>query len=185
MDKESLISKLRKLKVLSERGEEGESLKAKILIKKLADSYNIDLDKVFNQEERKIYKFKYSNALEKTIFFQCLLNIFGSKSEQYQNCFRYVNGKMEMCLKLTELEYLLFEDFYSFHRKQFKEELLKQSELILRAYVHNQKLYNITKEENQKNNKSEELSIDEITSILRFSQNMDNKGIKKYRKALE
>lgn len=69
MDKKSLISKLRKLKVLSERGEEGESLKAKILIKKLADSYNIDLDKIFNQEERKVYKFKYSNSLEKSIFF--------------------------------------------------------------------------------------------------------------------
>lgn len=111
------------------------------------------------------------------------MNIFGSESEQYKTCFRYVNGKMEICLKLTELEYLLFDDFYSFHREQFKEELLKQSELILRAYVHNQSLYNIT-EKKEKNNKSE-LSIDEIASILRFSQNMDNKGIKKYRKALK
>lgn len=187
MDKESLFDKIKKLQALSERGVGGEATNAKSLLNKLLKENGICLEDIFGEENKRVaYKIKYSSSLEKMLLWQCIAHLFGSDSEPYNTAFRYRTGKMEIYLNLTKTEYILFNDYFEFHKKQLKEKIKQQEKIILRAYIHNQDIYDIAEksEEENKDTKSK-MSMSEILSILAMSDKMDEDGIENYHKRIE
>lgn len=66
---EALISKLKKLKNLADRGVAGEAINAKKILHQLLDKYNLCYEEIFDEETRKAYAFSYSSKEEKRLFF--------------------------------------------------------------------------------------------------------------------
>jgi len=181
---ESIISKLRKLKELVDRGEQGEAINAKVLLNNLLKKYNIKYEDVFCVEEvRKNYNFKYSSKEEQKLFFHCVANMFGTKSEIWKTCFKYKNGKMENFLNLTSLEYALFDDFYNFHRNFWKEYIKKQQDLLIKAYINGQNLWDISPKEENEKSKAKKYDIKELMAIMALADKMKGE-IPQYRKSL-
>ena len=93
---------------------------------------------------------------------------------------------MKQYLKLTSLEYALFNDFYEFHRKYWKAYIKKQMSLLMKAYIESQSIYNISPREDDENISSNKSAYDmrEIMAILALSEQMKD-HVPQYRKSLE
>ena len=183
---EALISKLKKLKSLADRGVAGEAINAKKILHQLLDKYNLCYEEIFDEETRKAYVFSYSSKEEKKLFFHCVANVFGTKSEIWKTCFHYKNGEMKQYLRLTSLEYALFNDFYEFHRRYWKEYIKKQMSLLMKAYIESQHIYDISPREDDEDISSNKSAYDmrEIMAILALSEQMKD-HVPQYRKSLK
>lgn len=117
------------------------------------------------------------------LFFNCVANIFGSKSDIYKNSYHYLNGQMKIYLKLTSLEYALFSDFYEFHRKYWREYIKKQQHLLMRAYIDSQNIYDISPRDKNDIKTKFNINMDEIVAMLALSEQMKN-IVPQYRKCL-
>lgn len=182
---EAIISKLRKLKNLADRGEQGEAINAKKLLLVLLNKYGLKYEEVFNEEVRKDYAFSYSSKEEKMLFFNCIANVFGTKSEIWKECYHYKNGKMIWYLKLTPLEYALFKDFWEFHRKYWKDYIKNQMNLLMRAYINSQGIFDISpKEEREELKMPSPKELKELWAVMALSEQMKD-HVPQYRKALK
>lgn len=181
---ETIISKIEKLRELAEQGYKGEAKNAKLFLEKYLNKYGITLEDLDNKK-RKVneYKFKYSSKFEKLLLFQCIVKIFGSKSEIWKNGYRYKNGRMEFIFEMTEFEYILLKDYYEFHTKEFKKQLKLQEELFFSAYLEKHKIYNKDKDENIKKSSSN-YSLSELITIFSMVDNLNKNG-QIYYKAIE
>lgn len=183
MNNENIINKIKKLKALSDRGIGGEATNASKLLNELLIKYNLKYEEIFDVENKKVYSFSYSSKEEKTLLANCIANLFGSNSEIFKTLFRYKNGEMKFYLKLSNLEYALFSEFYNFHRNNWKEYLKKQTKLLLMSYIEAQKIYDISPEDENKKEKSS-LSMTEIMAILSLAKQAEE-DLPKFRKVIE
>lgn len=178
---ENIVSKILKLKELSERGVEGEMDNAKILLQKYLSKYNITLEEILKDKEKKeVYTFKYKSKFEKTILLQCIANLFGSKSQIWKSTYRYRNGKMEFLIELNKSEYIILKDFYEFHINEFNIQLKKMQDNLLSSYIYKQNLYDLTPSNND--SKESKISYSDLMSILNIASSMNTN---QYRKSLK
>lgn len=183
---ENIVSKILKLKELSERGVGGEMDNAKILLQKYLSKYNITLEEILKDKEKKeIYTFKYKSNFEKRILIQCVANLFGSQSQIWKSIRRYRNGKMEYLIELNKSEYVILKDFYEFHINEFNIQLKKMQDNLLRSYIYKQDLYDYSDDDSissDNNSKESKISYSDLMSILSMADNMNTN---QYRKSLK
>lgn len=178
---DNIIKKILKLKELSERGIGGEMDNAKFLLQQYLRKYNVTLEEILkNKEKKEKYTFKYKSKFEKSLFIQCVANLFGSKSEIWKSFYRYKNGKMEFIIELSKSEYIILKDYYEFHIKEFNIQLKKIQDNILSSYIYKQNLYDLTPSDI--NSEKSKISYSDLMSILNMADNMNTN---QYRKALE
>lgn len=176
----SIFNRLQKLKVLVERGVDGEAINAKEKLEKALAKYGITLEEFLRKDEEiKKWKVRYKNKTEKQILYQCFIHLFGSDSEQYKNSFfRYRNGEMALYLGLTKSEYILFSDFYNFHCENWKEILKDKEEKLFMAYIHKNKLFDSNPSEEKVERQSKQsstFSLADLEEILSMAGTMKNK----------
>lgn len=182
---EAILEKLRKIKALADRGVDGEAEMAKKMLYQFLDKYGLKYEDVFVEEKVNDYEFSYSSKEEKKLFFHCVANVFGTKSEIWKTSYHYKNGAMKLYLKLTPFEYILFKDFYEFHREYWKNYIKTQMDLLMKAYIESQGIYDISPKDEtlpKKNYSAKE--IREMWTVLALSENMKD-SVPQYRKAIE
>lgn len=181
---ENIIEKLRKIKKLADKGINGESENAKLLLKQLMQKYGINDFQIEENEPKKDYKFHVKNQLEERLFFNCMANLFGSESEIMNSGYNYKHRKKDLYFNMTLSEYVLAREFFDFHVKYFNKTMEKEKMKILRAYIHANDIFDITpqNQETGETGKTEE-SITEIMEILAMSERIKNE-IPTFRKSL-
>lgn len=114
MDKAEL---LKKVKVLSEKGNAGEKENAQKMLEKLMKKYNIS-DLELDEEKIIKYDIKWANKTEEKLKAQIFYSVVGDINDDKKFCsyYRAKNG----CVYCTASEYLEFEakcEFYIYHLK--------------------------------------------------------------------
>lgn len=180
---DKIIETILNLKKLMERASnEEEADAAKRALDRKLQRYNITLEDIINQTEKKeIYCIRYSSKEEKQILIQCVVNLFGSESDIFAKSYRYRNGKMEMYFPLTKFEFICLSEFFNFHKEEYKRQFEALKKKMLLAYIENQSIYDITPNKN-KSNKKENLSMRDLEDIVRLASTMRTF---KFRKAIE
>lgn len=181
---ENIIEKLRKIKKLADKGINGESENAKLLLKQLMQKYGINDFQIEDNEPQENYMFHVKNKLEETLFYNCMANLFGSESEIMKSGYHYRNRKKDLYFTMKLSEYLLAKDFFNFHLKYFKQTMEKEKRKILKAYIHANDIFDITPQnkETGETEKTDE-SITEIIEMLAMSERLKN-NIPTFRKSL-
>lgn len=174
----NILERLNKLKELAERGIEGEAENAKRFLNKELLKYNMTLEDLLTSKEEKHKRtIKYSSHFEKVLLIQCMVFLFGSNSEVFANAGRYRNGKMEIHLEISDLDFILLDDFFNFHKKCFKEELLNKQEKLFQAYLNVNDLYDSAPKEEQSKSKKKKVkfSFSDLLEISSMSSSMEKK----------
>lgn len=174
---QNILERLNKLKELAERGIEGEAENAKRFLNRELRKYNMSLDDLIASKEEKHKRIiKYSSAFERSLLVQCVVFLFGSNSEIFSNTYRYRNGKMEMHFEISDLDFVLLDDFFNFYRNCLKEELKKSQEKLYQAYLSSNNLYDSAPEEERKGKtKPCKFSFADLLEIQIMSSNMEKK----------
>lgn len=134
-----IIDKIKKVMALAEQGEAGEAQAARIALEAMLQKYGLKLEDLKN-EKRHERTFQLKTLKECIIFYQCLANLFGKKSEAYRNTGIYKRQKM-VAADMTDLEYADFAPFFEFHLENYRKERKKIMNSIMEAYVNKHKLF--------------------------------------------
>lgn len=178
---ESVLSKILKLKELADRGVDGEAINARTLLEKHLARYGLTLDDLTNpKEEIKEYSFRYGSDSEKTVILQCIINLFGTLSEEWKNVYRYRTGKMIIFIKTTPVRYSLLEDFINFHLNNYRTELKRMQINFLHSYLQKYDLFDKDEElrkangNEAKHRKSKMDSLLDWAYIMKLQEGMGN-----------
>ena len=82
---------------------------------------------------------------------------------------------MEFVVNMTEFEYFIFEDFYNFHKQEFKEQLERQKEMFMIAYLEKHDIFNKDKDDNIHKKQASNFSLSELMTILSMVDNIQGK----------
>lgn len=134
-----IIDKMKKVMALAEQGEAGEAQAARIALESMLQKYGLKLEDLKN-EERHERIFQLKTLKESMIFYQCLANLFGKKSEAFRKSGTYRRQKM-VAADMTDLEYADFAPFFEFHLENYRKERKKIMNSIMEAYVNKHKLF--------------------------------------------
>lgn len=177
---ETVISRLRKIRTLAERGETGEAEAARRLLEQQLSKYGLTLEDLAS-EKRKLRTFKYSNKRELQLLAHVLYNQFGTKSEVGKNS-TYNSSRKVMMTEMTDLEYADFAPLWDYYRKNFKREIQKLEKDFLHAFIVKFRLFDISEKEETESKQKNELSYEEIKRILELAGTI---SVNPYRRALE
>ena len=111
MDK--ILEKLRKIKELADRGEQGEAIAAKKKLEEGLERHGLklsDLDSIKKTQR----KFKYFYAGEKDIIFQIIMKVLNIGNITYSG---WKNKKL-IGIDLSDIEFLEIRSLVDFHLKQ-------------------------------------------------------------------
>ncbi|MDR0872240.1 MAG: hypothetical protein LBN27_02075 [Prevotellaceae bacterium] len=170
---ESIIEKLKKIQTLAERGCNGEMENAKFLLDKLLKQYNLTLEDL-SSEIRKERVFKNCNA---AVFIMCSYKIFGVK--RTKTSYNYKNKPKDLCIELTDLEYIEISEFYNFHKRNFDKEFQKMKVDFQCSYQLKHELYT---EKNDSDDKGKSYSQEELEKLLTYASMMEDVA---FHKAIE
>lgn len=134
---ETIISRLKKVKELADRGESGEAIAAKNKLLILLEKHNLTLEDII-EDKKKDYKFKYVYSREKSIMLHCISKVTDNPNLEYSH---YKNKKKEFFVKLTEWQYIESKDLINFHVSQFRKETEKKMKFLLSAYMNKHHLF--------------------------------------------
>lgn len=173
MDKLSIINKLKKLKVLSERGIDGEANNARLLLEKLSLNSGISLaeleDEDFEQEVEK-FEIKVSSKWdEKRIFEHCYYRYFNTNSISYWEV-----SKSVFKIECTKADFIGFSVFYGFHKDKFRAEQERFRRLFVSSYISKHNLYSDIEVESDE---PSTLSDKEVMDILNIRNSLDDETI--------
>lgn len=169
---------MKKLLALSERGVGGEADNARRILKSLLEKYNVTLEDL-RSEKRLLRSFPYKFKEEMTLFYQILINTYGSKSKQSKEA--YYNSKHKrLYVPLTDLEYIDVSNMWEFYRNQFAKERSSLLNDMLTAFIMKHNIFDLTPDPSRE--KPEEPDWEHLEKILNMSSEMENVY---YHKAIE
>ena len=160
---ETIIEKLKKVKELMDRGEEGEALAAKNLLFKLLAKHGLTLDDI-TDDVKKSYLFKYVFAREKRMMLQCISKVADDPKLRYSH---QNDKKKEFWVDLTEWQYIEVSDMIEFHVKQFRKEMELKMDAFLGAYINKHNLFAESSEPGEST-----LTPEELAEFLRQYEGM-------------
>jgi hypothetical protein len=162
---ETIISRLKKIKVLAERGEAGEADVAKERLLVLLDKYGLSL-KDLEEDKKTKYTFRYAFVDEKDLMLQCISKVTDDPKLSYS--YRR-DRKKEFYVELTEWQYVESKDLISFHIKQYRDARKKKMEAFKQAYLSRHRLF-----AESATGEGSKLSEEELDAILREFHSMDD-----------
>lgn len=138
---EAILLKIKKVKALAENGVEGEKEAALKLLNDLCEKYGVSLDDLVEEEPKHEYWIQVRTSVSK-LFIQCLVHMFGA-TERFRADFEQFkcNGHREFRLRMTPTEYIEFNVFFEWHRRNYLEERKKMRDLFFKGYISNHNLY--------------------------------------------
>ncbi len=162
MDKAEL---LKKVQVLANSGVAGERENAQKMLDKLMKKYNIS-EIELSTEKINQYEVNWSNKNEKNLKIQIFYSIVGDIDDNKGFYRRYKNKNSYV--KCTSSEFLEFEAKCAFYCHWLKLEL----DRYYRAFVQRNNLFPPAHLQKQNNNKTDELSEEDI-KMLELASNID------------
>lgn len=138
---EAILLKIKKVKALATNGMEGEKEAALKLLNDLCKKYGVSLDDLEEGEATHEYWVQVRTSVSK-LFIQCLAHMFGA-TERFRADFEEFkcNGHREFRLRMTPTEYIEFNVFFEWHRRNYLEEREKMRDLFFKGYISNHNLY--------------------------------------------
>jgi len=162
---ETIISKLKKIKELADRGEAGEAQAAKNRLIVLLAKYNLTLADLGDEQTNK-YTFRYAFADEKDLMLQCIAKVVDDPELPYS--YRK-DRKKEFFVELTEWQYIESTDLIKFHLKQYRDEKKKKMDAFHMAYLSKHTLFAESGVDGES-----KMTDEERNAIIREFRNMDD-----------
>jgi hypothetical protein len=164
MDK--ILERLRKIKELADRGEQGEAIAAKKKLEEGLEKHGLhlsDLDAI----KRTKRKFKYFYGAEKDIIFQIVFKVLRIPTISYST---WKNKKI-MEIELSDIEYIDIKSQVDFHLKQYRKELKAKMKTFTSAYIAKHRLFSDVPSDGEPENP---LSLEEIAEIVAMVNNLED-----------
>lgn len=179
-----IIERLKKIKELADRGTAGEAEAAKKLFRELSKKYNIEESDLYDNRDTH-YFFVLKNKTEEKMFCQCLAKVFGSKSNIFNSVYHFKDRKRKKFIVCKPQEYLIFKEFFEFHKEQYKEfekeKLDQYKQKIYCAYLEAHDIYDSTPKDREEN---KNIDFDTIMDIIKLSEQAKKETIT-YNKQLQ
>jgi len=128
---ESIIEKLNKIKILSEKGIDGEAQAAKIALQKLLNRYCLTFEDL-NDHVKKMRSFAAKEDNDQSIFIMCCYKILGG--ERLKSIYGNKSNPGKLYIELTDYEYADLSEFYAFHKCNFRKEFKQMKADFKKAY---------------------------------------------------
>ena len=168
---ELIIDKLKKVKELADRGEDGEALNARQKLHILLNKHGLTISDLENVKISQ-YKFKYSTVAEMEIMIQCIAKVTNDPKLTYS---WYKDKKKEFFVKLAEWQYIESMALIDFHVVQFRKELKAQMKALKSAYCSKHHLFPDKKSDKE----GPELNLEEMERLLAVYNSLGSKFYQK------
>jgi len=167
MSNEKIIELLRKLKILSEKGENGERENAQEKLMSLAQKHGINLG-LIEDESLSIFDFIVKKN-QKDFFNQVVASVFNKDS------WRCGYKRNEYYLECTKSQAIEIQAKFDFYWAEYEKEM----DILYKAFVQKNRLFPISnkKEEEQKELTQEEK--EELIKVFRMMESIDKKSFHK------
>jgi len=159
-----ILSTIKKLQALAERGVGGERTNAQKFLEKFMKEHDIT-ESMLENPDRSVHRFYLSKAKER-LFFQCVSAVMG-------NGFRFGEsryGKHYYSLECSDSEFIEIEYMFKWYWKEWK----KEQELFFKAFVFKNELVSQREEDSGRSwheltekEKLEAMRIDEMKHSIR------------------
>ena len=177
IDSDEQKSRLQKLKTLAERGSPGERDNAKVLLEKLCNKYDVNIDQLGSSDKIEMRWFKYKKGnLYKQLLNQCIYKTLGKNFESYVRG-RGKHYTSEIGVECSVAESIEIELDYSFYSHHFEREMQR----LLDMFIQKNKIFPPDNGEPKKedNTKISEEDILLYQSIKRQTRSLQIEGGKK------
>lgn len=177
---ESIIEKAKKVLALVEQGVDGEAQAAKLALESLLKKHGLTIEDL-KDERRERREFSLKNRKEISIFYHCIANMFGKRSQVCENSYTFKHDYRHIYAEMTEIEYLDFKPFFEFHIKQYRKEYKKMIEAVSTAYVNKHHLFDPNPSDTEDGGKKPKIDMQELYRIMQVMEAMESAS---YRKAI-
>jgi hypothetical protein len=147
MQDDSIISLLKKIKALADRGVNGEREAAKAKLAALLKRYNIKPEDLLTETDRQEWPFKFANEDELDVLCHCYNTIRPSEDDQIH--FKRTRRTRLAWFDLNKLELADLMAMWAHHRRHFRSERKKLTANLKRAYIQRQDLARVGGEERE------------------------------------
>lgn len=175
---DTIFAKMQKLYNLWERNTEGaeaEAAQAKKILDNMLSKYNMTLEDLIKpKDEVQEFYFRYSSEEEKKLLIQSVVALFGTLSDEWKNFYRRNNGKMVLYIKTTKAKYVLLEDLWLFHVKNWNLQKKIMLQNAFHGYLSSNELFD--KDEDKNPNKKSSRKANELLDwalIMNFKAGFD------------
>jgi hypothetical protein len=163
----SIISLIKKVKALSERGVAGEAAAAKAKLDQLLKKYKINLDDIFVDNDYHFYVFTLKSTLEEDLLVQITCATLGVKAVKWS-----AGSKGYRRLRLTPLQYADIDSQFQHYRKIMAADWAKLKSQFTAAFFYRNNIFGAS------SNEQHELTPEETEKLLEtlaLSKNMTRK----------
>ena len=133
---ESIKSKVLKLRELALRGEHEEALNAQRRIDNILLKYNLSLDKILADENKKKYRSFIIASFYDKLFFQCVFQVLNLSTLSYKE-----SKKGHYSIEMTDLEYAELQSLFEWHKLNYKREYDKFVKSFTSAYIQEHEIW--------------------------------------------
>lgn len=177
---ESLLTKLKKLMALADKGVAGEAKNARHLLEKLCNQYDINIEELLDIDTKHSYTFEIGKAKDMMqLFFLCLDKVADIEGMKYIQPTR-----SSICIEVTAMQRAELLSLFNWHKANYLHELEEIKENFMSAYIDKHNLY--YKHIEKTNNSSiEELADEDIARIRRVLAMRESMTDNYYHKQLE
>ena len=176
---ESIKSKILKLRELVLRGEYKEAQNAQRRIDNILSKYNLSLNEVLQEEQKKKERFFSISAFYNKLFFQCVFQILNLSILSYKK-----RKKGHYYIEMTNIEYAELNSLFEWHKLNYKREYDKMVKSFTSAYIQKHEIWRKTEPTEEElteidYGENNEIDYDEMRRIIALENFMsDEKYIK-------
>ena len=176
---ESIKSKILKLRELALRGEHEEALNAQRRIDNILFKYNLSLDKILADENKKKYRSFIIASFYDKLFFQCVFQVLNLSTLSYKE-----SKKGHYSIEMTDLEYAELQSLFEWHKLNYKREYDKFVKSFTSAYIQEHEIWRKTEPTDEElaeldDGKDNKIDYEELRRIIALQNFMsDNRYVK-------
>lgn len=177
---ESLLTKLKKLMALADRGVAGEAKNARHLLEKLCNQYDIDIEELLDIDTKHSYTFEIGKAKDMMqLFIRCLDKVVDIEGMKYTKPTR-----SSIRISVTAMQRAELLSLFNWHKANYLHELEEFKENFRSAYIGKHNLY-YSRIEKTNNSSIEELTDEDIARIRKVLAMREAMTDNYYHKQLE
>lgn len=162
-----MLSKLRKILQMAERGTKHEASVARSKLNNLLEKHGLTIDDI-REQEKKIYDFNFHNKHDKSLLFPIVAYATNSTSIPWYKG----SNTRKMGFELTRLQYETINELWETYKEPLRAEIEKYLSSVFSAYISKHNLFPDRSDEEE--NKGRELSLKELELLKSLMRNMDD-----------
>lgn len=164
---EKVLSQLRKIAELAERGYMWEAETARRMLEEKLARYGLTV-KDLSLGYRRQRKFSFSSMGEYQVFVNFIAHRFGSKSPEWDSLGRYTRKKIAF-VDLVDIDYPDVSAEWDYYRSAFRREKKAQDLAFCEAFIYHFDLYDSTSDADRQ---ARELTFEELRRVLEIAGNI-------------